>query len=100
MPIALGSDVNNPFVYPGFSAHEELSFMVSAGFSPAKALSAATAGGAAFLRSENHLGRIAEGFEADLLLLDRNPLERIENSRTISGVISNGKIVSGVISTE
>jgi imidazolonepropionase-like amidohydrolase len=100
VPIALGSDVNNPFVYPGFSAHEELSFMVSAGLSPAKALSAATAGGAAFLRSDSHLGRITEGFEADLLLLDRNPLERIENSRAISGVISNGKIVSGVISTE
>lgn len=31
VPIALGSDVNNPSVYPGYSAHEELAWMVRAG---------------------------------------------------------------------
>lgn len=100
VPIALGSDVNNPFVYPGYSAHEELSFMVRAGLTPAQALSAATAGGAAFLQLSNRLGQIAVGFEADLLLLDRNPLERAENSRAIAAVISNGKVVPRVVSVE
>lgn len=100
VPIALGSDVNNPFVYPGYSAHEELTFMVRAGLTPAQALSAATAGGAAFLQLSRQLGRIEVGFEADLLLLDRNPLERIQNSRTIAAVITNGKVVPRVVSVE
>lgn len=98
VPVALGSDVNNPFVYPGYSAHEDLSWMVRAGLTPAQALQAATAGGAAFLGREKSLGRIAPGFEADLLLLARNPLERIENSRAIVAVIADGKIVPDVVS--
>jgi len=100
VPIALGSDVNNPFVYPGYSAHEELSFMVRAGLTPAQALTAATVGGAAFLQAPGRLGQIAVGFEADLLLLNRNPLKRIENSRTIATVIANGKVVPNLVSAE
>ena len=100
VPIALGSDVNNPFVYPGYSAHEELSYMVRAGLTPAQALHAATAGGAAFLRASDRLGRIAPGYEADLVLLSANPLERIENSRRIVAVLSDGRLVDEVVSDD
>jgi imidazolonepropionase-like amidohydrolase len=100
VPIALGSDVNNPFVYPGYSVHEELSWMVRAGLTPARALAAATTGSAAFLRASDRLGRIAEGFEADLLLLARNPLEQIENSRSIVAVLADGKLVPQPISVD
>jgi imidazolonepropionase-like amidohydrolase len=93
VPIALGTDVNNPFVYPGYSAHEELTLMVRAGLTPAQALRAATRGGAAFLRASDRVGRIAPGFEADLLLLSRNPLDRVENSRSIVAVIADGQVV-------
>lgn len=99
VPIALGSDVNNPFVYPGYSAHEELSSMVRAGLSPAQALRSATTDSARFLRASDRLGRIAPGFEADLLLLARNPLETIENSRTIVSVVTDGRVISDVVST-
>ena len=83
VPIALGTDVNNPFVFPGYSVHEELAWMVRAGLTPAQALHAATAGAAAFLRAADRIGAIAQGFEADLVLVSGNPLERIENSRRV-----------------
>ena len=91
VPIALGTDVNNPFVFPGYSAHEELALMVRAGLTPAQALRAATAGGAAFLRASDRMAAIALGFDADFILLSRNPLDRIENSRSIVAVIADGR---------
>ena len=100
VPVALGSDVNNPFVYPGHSAHEELSWMVLAGLTPVQALRAGTLGGASFLRNETRIGRIATGYEADLVLLARNPLERIENSRTIVAVIADGHLIPNVVSQD
>jgi imidazolonepropionase-like amidohydrolase len=98
VPLALGADVNNPFVFPGFSAHEELWRMVDAGLSPVEALRAGTLGGAAFLNQSDRVGRIAPGFEADIVLLESNPLVRIENSRSIVAVIANGEIIAGVVS--
>ena len=74
--------------------------MVRAGLTPAQALTAATVGGAAFLRASERLGRIAPGFEADVLLLARNPLERIENSRAIIAVLADGHIVPKVVSVD
>lgn len=100
VPVALGTDVNNPFVYPGYSAHEELSWMVRAGLTPLQALRAGTTGGAAFLGAGTRLGRIAPGYEADILLLARNPLDRIENSRSIAAVIADGRIVEGAVSDD
>ena len=97
VPIALGTDVNNPFVFPGYSAHEELALMVRAGLTPAQALLAATAGGAAFLRASNRIGAIAPGFTADVVLLSRNPLERIENSRSIVTVVARGRVIPQVV---
>ncbi|CAN7250940.1 amidohydrolase family protein [Brevundimonas sp. LjRoot202] len=98
VPIALGTDVSNPFVFPGYSAHEELSWMVRAGLTPAQALQAGTVGGAAFLRRPEQVGRVAPGYEADFVLLARNPLERIENSRSIVAVFADGERVADVVS--
>ena len=98
VPIALGTDVGNPFVFPGYAAHEELSWMVRAGLSPAQALQAATLGGAAFLDRQDQVGRLAPGYRADILLLADNPLLKIENSRRIVAVIANGASVEGVVS--
>ncbi len=97
MPVALGTDVNNPFVFPGYAAHEELVWVIRAGLTPAQALRAGTAGGAAFLRASDRIGAIAQGFEADLVLLSRNPLERIENSRSVVAVIADGRVIGHVV---
>jgi imidazolonepropionase-like amidohydrolase len=100
VPIAVGSDVNNPFVYPGYSAHEELVWMVKAGMTPLQVLRAGTLGGAEFLGAKDRLGRIAPGFEADIILLSRNPLQKIESSRTIVAVIADGRRIDDVVSSE
>ena len=72
--------------------------MVEAGLSPLAALRAATSSGAAFLRADDRIGRIAPGFEADLLLLARNPLENIRNSRSIVTVIADGRRINACLS--
>ena len=97
VPIALGTDVNNPFVFPGYSAHEELALMVRAGLTPGQAVKAGTAAAAAFLRASDRIGAIAPGLEADLVLLSRNPLERIENSRSIVAVIADGRLIEQIV---
>jgi len=99
VPLALGTDVNNPTVFPGYAAHKELALMVAAGLTPSQALQAATSGGASFLQLETELGKIEPGFEADILLLHNNPLVDILNTRSLHRVILDGKIVDRVISS-
>ena len=41
---------------------------------------------------ENELGLVKEGYLADLILLDANPLTEIQNTKTINSVIRNGKL--------
>jgi len=43
---------------------------------------------------EKTLGRIKVGYEADLVLLNKNPLESIENTKTIKGVIKAGNYMN------
>jgi len=91
--IALGTDVNNPFVFPGYSVHAELEFLVEAGLTPMEALITATRHPAEMMGKENDFGTIEPGKRADLLILEANPLENIRNTRTIDTVIAGGTII-------
>jgi imidazolonepropionase-like amidohydrolase len=82
----VGTDAMNTGVVPGFSAHDELADLVAAGLTPYEALRAATANAAEFL-GERTRGTIAVGQDADLLLLDADPLKDIANTRRIAGVM-------------
>jgi imidazolonepropionase-like amidohydrolase len=64
---------------------------VHAGIPPAVALQAATYNAARLLRAENHIGSIHVGNDADLLLVDGNPLEDISAVERISIVIFKGE---------
>ena len=97
VPVLLGTDVNNPFVFPGYSMHEELGLAVAAGLTPAQALDRATRHSAAFLGFKD-AGTVAPGNQADLILLAANPLEAIGNSRTIVTVLSDGAVVPDPVS--
>ncbi|MFB3127758.1 MAG: amidohydrolase family protein, partial [Candidatus Acidiferrales bacterium] len=70
-----GTDVPNPYCFPGFSLHEELALLGQAGFTPMEALQAATRNPAEFLGKLGELGTIEEGKIADLVVLDADPLE-------------------------
>ena len=86
--ILLGSDAPQVFNVPGFSLHRELGLMVAAGLTPFEALRAGTANVAQFLGLNT--GVIETGREADLVMLDSNPLEDIASTRRIHGVMVRG----------
>jgi imidazolonepropionase-like amidohydrolase len=86
--LLLGSDAPQTFNVPGFSAHRELHALVAAGLSPYEALRTGTVAVAEFLGSNG--GVVAEGKNADLILLDANPLDDIRNSERIHGVALRG----------
>ena len=91
--ILAGSDVLNPYCFPGFSLHDELEWLVKAGLSPMTALQAATRNPAAYLEREKDLGSIEAGKLADLVLLEADPLADIRNTRRIAAVVYRGKLL-------
>jgi imidazolonepropionase-like amidohydrolase len=88
-----GSDTANPYVFPGFSLHDELGLLVQAGFTPMEALQAATRNPAAYLGQLDAVGTIEKGKRADLVLLDANPLIEISNTRKIDAVVISGRLL-------
>jgi len=85
------TDGQTPFLFPGFSLHEELELLVECGMSPMDALRAATQKAAECVGIEDSCGTIEKGKTADLVLLSANPLEDIRNTQRIAGVILNGR---------
>jgi imidazolonepropionase-like amidohydrolase len=86
--LLLGSDAPQIFNVPGFSAHRELEALVASGLSPFEALQTGTTAVAEFFGTNT--GSVQVGKGADLVLLDANPLDDIENSRRIHGVMLRG----------
>jgi imidazolonepropionase-like amidohydrolase len=92
VPFMAGTDTAaGVHVFPGFSLHEELALFVKAGLTPLQALQTATLNPARFLGHVADMGSVAEGKVADLVLLDANPLEDINNTRRIRGVLLAGR---------
>jgi imidazolonepropionase-like amidohydrolase len=95
VPILLGTDSGIDLVAPGTSLHQELIELHAAGLSPYAALAAGTVVAAAFLGEQDEFGAVREGLRADLLLLDRNPLEDVRAASEPVGVMVNGDWYSG-----
>jgi len=93
VPLLAGTDCPNPYVYPGFSLHDELGLLVRAGLTPAEALRTATINPARFLGVTDSLGSVATGKVADLVLLEANPLDDIANTKRIRAVIRGGRLL-------
>lgn len=71
----------------------EMTFFVEMGFSPFEAIRAATTNAARLLRIDDKTGQIAPGFEADLVVLNSNPIEDIKSTQDVILVMSNGHLV-------
>jgi imidazolonepropionase-like amidohydrolase len=91
--IALGTDSGAPGVVVGKAVHKELELMVEAGLSPMEAILAGTKNAAENLGKGSPLGTIEAGKLADIIAVSRDPLEEISNTRGISLVIKDGKIL-------
>lgn len=88
--LLLGTDCGNPFVFPGWSVHEELGYLVDAGLTPYEAILTGTKNAADHLGKSERFGTVETGKIADLLLVDDNPLEDVANVGKISGVMVRG----------
>ena len=76
----------------GLGAHWELWMLAQGGMTPLEALRCATINGARYLGLDKDLGSIEKGKLADLVVLDRNPLDDIRNSESIRYVMQNGRL--------
>ncbi|NNC96706.1 MAG: amidohydrolase family protein [Gammaproteobacteria bacterium] len=83
-----GSNASTPYVYSGFSVHDELVALTEAGLSPLQALRTATLNPATFSGVSNQFGSIYTRMHADMIVLNANPLEDIRNTRNIDSVIN------------
>lgn len=88
-----GTDLSNPYIYPGPSLHEELRNFVAAGFTPLEALRTATSNPARFLGATDSLGAVRAGYIADLVLLDADPLVDIGNTERVHAIILDGRLI-------
>jgi hypothetical protein len=91
--LTTGSDFPNPWVVPGPSLHTELELLVSAGIPIADVLAMATSQGAAALGVAEEIGTIAIGRRANAVWLSSDPSVDIRNTRTIRGVLKDGRWV-------
>jgi imidazolonepropionase-like amidohydrolase len=91
VPLVTGSDAGNLLVLHGPTLHHELQLWVQAGIPAPAALQAATATAARLLGAESQIGSIHPGNDADLLVVDGNPLEDISATERISLVVFKGE---------
>ena len=86
-----GSDTPNGGTTFGATMHVEIAALVESGFTPVEALRSATADAATAFGLEDR-GRIVEGLQADLLLVEGQPDRNIKDTRNIVAVVKAGKL--------
>jgi imidazolonepropionase-like amidohydrolase len=96
VPLLTGTDASIPGALPGYSMMEEFKDLETAGLSAAEILRTATINSARFILDNTptniRFGEIREGYRADLVLLDQNPLEKTSAlDQSIVGVVFNGR---------
>ncbi len=91
--IGFGTDTGPPGRFPGFFEHLELELLVQAGLTPMQALETATRNAAEYLGVSREFGTLEKGKYADLIVLDKSPLDDIRNTRAIAAVYLGGQKV-------
>lgn len=91
--IAFGTDTGPPGRFQGYFEHLELERMVEAGLTPMQAIVAATGDAARCMNIADRLGTLKAGLQADFLVLGRDPLEDIRNTRSLESVWIGGRQV-------
>jgi predicted amidohydrolase YtcJ len=94
----MGTDSGPNGRFPGFNAHEEMALEVMAGRTPMDAIKSATSDNARWL-GDKTIGTIENGKWADLLVLEKNPLDDIRNTHMIAQVYIAGNSVPTIWQT-
>ncbi len=92
--VVAGTDTAQQFVVPGASLHRELELYVAGGLTPAQALRSATADAADLLGIATRTGTIDPGKDADLVLVEGDPLADIRVTRQVRQVVRGGVLVA------
>ncbi|GJM28317.1 MAG: amidohydrolase [Cyclobacteriaceae bacterium] len=92
--VLLGSDAPQVFNVPGFALQHEIEMYVGAGLTPYQALETGTVNPAIYFDQQHRTGMIKEGYQADLIMVDGNPLDDISNLDRREGVMIRGKWLS------
>jgi hypothetical protein len=79
----------------GLGAHWEMELFTHGGFTPHEAIEIATISGFRHHGLDHSLGSIEPGKYADIVVMTKNPLENIRNTREIEYVLKNGVVYSG-----
>jgi hypothetical protein len=79
----------------GLGYHWEMWMLASGGMTPMEVLRCATVNGAKIVGRPQDIGSIEPGKLADLLVLDKNPLDDIHNSNSVRWVMKNGELFEG-----
>lgn len=91
VPMLMASDSPQVFNVPGFSIHHEIALMSEAGMSNLEILKTGATLPAQYMNAANHWGQIKEGFEADFVLVEQNPLLDLKTLQKPVGVVIRGK---------
>lgn len=86
IPIVMGTDTGPAARFQGYFEHMELEMMAKAGMTPMQVLVSATGAAAKFIRHTGEVGTLQKGAWADFLVLNKNPLEDIRNTRSLDSV--------------
>ena len=90
--IGFGTDSGTANRFYGYNEQRELELMVNAGMTAGDAITAAT-GKSADILGVNDRGALTVGRRADFLVLTDNPLDSIGNTRHISAIYRDGRVV-------
>ena len=91
--IGFGTDTGPPARFPGFFEHWEMEMMIEAGLTPMQVIVSFSKNAAEALGVAKEFGTLAKGKAADFIVLDKDPLVDIRNSRSIHAVYLGGKKV-------
>lgn len=92
--LLVSPDASGIYNIPGFGVHTEMKHYVNAGISNFDILKATCYNLSEMLSSQNEWGAIKIGAKSDMVLLNSNPLESIEDTKEINGIVFNGKFYS------
>ncbi len=93
-PMLAGSDFGGIWLVAGFSLHQEFDQLAEAGLTPLQVLQMTTLDGAKLLGREARAGSVDEGKDANLVVLDANPVQSVQNLHRIFAVVRNGEFYS------